>query len=523
MTRSTRLATPSGGAAPRGLARCARTFLPAFLLAATTGTLRIDAQEELTVLRNARLLGTGDAGTLAAGGNAPAATAGSVEAGYVAFRNGRIERLGPSGEAPPAEHAIDLGGKVVTPGLIDASSSLGLEADGRDAPSNPLLHAQDGFDRYATRAFQEALRNGVTAVHVAPRGRSGIHGVGTLVRLARRDDGTIGEALAKAESLSVNLGSAARAISRARTFTAVGEQFRAALEYREALARYREELAEYEKKLAAGTPSPEKEGAAERSQGNDSDSGRSGSRGSGSRGSGSRGSGSRGSENGGDGARGRRRGARGGAAEGDGEGTPRAPASAGGREGPRKPRNPGRKPELEVLLRALDGDLAVRIEARHSAEILNALDLAAEFHFDLILEGADELNLLGERLPDDLRVVLGGQLAPVPERFGTPGDLPSGVRWTVGSGGDGDGASRFVALNAQLAAAGPGTSPGALELVTARAAEVLGVEEEIGRLAPGLHADLVVWSDNPLSAHATIEAVLVGGRLVYGTLGEELQ
>ncbi|XOV74909.1 MAG: hypothetical protein ACFHWZ_15690 [Phycisphaerales bacterium] len=55
-----------------------------------------------------------------------------------------------------------------------------------------------------------------------------------------------------------------------------------------------------------------------------------------------------------------------------------------------KPREPSTNRDFEVLLRTIDKELPVRIEAHRSADILNALELADEFGLDLTIEGGAE-------------------------------------------------------------------------------------------------------------------------------------
>ena len=54
----------------------------------------------------------------------------------------------------------------------------------------------------------------------------------------------------------------------------------------------------------------------------------------------------------------------------------------------------------------------------------------------------------------------------------------------------------------------------ALRAITATPAKLLGLAEQIGTLQPGAAADLVVWSDEPLSAVSRPILVLIGGRTV---------
>ena len=110
----------------------------------------------------------------------------------------------------------------------------------------------------------DALRNGVTAVYLSPRGSAGICGTGAVLRLApaaTRQE-SFGRVLASRAALCIDLGSASSAVARLKTLAAVRKQFRDALEYRRSLEEYEEKLEQYKKKLkerAAKKKPPKKE------------------------------------------------------------------------------------------------------------------------------------------------------------------------------------------------------------------------------------------------------------------------
>ena len=57
-----------------------------------------------------------------------------------------------------------------------------------------------------------------------------------------------------------------------------------------------------------------------------------------------------------------------------------------------------------------------------------------------------------------------------------------------------------------------GLSPiAALRAVTRDPAEILGIADRVGTLSPGLDADIVVWSGEPLEMASRPEKVWVGG------------
>jgi adenine deaminase len=55
----------------------------------------------------------------------------------------------------------------------------------------------------------------------------------------------------------------------------------------------------------------------------------------------------------------------------------------------------------------------------------------------------------------------------------------------------------------------------ALKMVTLNPAKALHVEDKVGSLKVGKDADLVVWSDHPLSIYAKAEQTIVDGTIYY--------
>ena len=135
------------------------------------------AHADTLVVRAARLHTSGPAGTL--------------ENGVVRIRGGRVEAVGSAeGVAIPADVRI-LEGAVVTPGLIDSHSVVGLngldnvaadqDADERSGANQAALRAIDGFNpREPGLAW--LLRHGVTAVQSGPGEANPIGGLAGVFR-----------------------------------------------------------------------------------------------------------------------------------------------------------------------------------------------------------------------------------------------------------------------------------------------------------------------------------------------------
>ncbi len=451
----------------------------------------------------------------------------------ILIKGGKVEAIGPEVKAPFLAQSIDAGGKTVTTGLIDAWSGLGRM--GGSEQTDPTAGAWDAIDRFARDDFREALRNGVTTVYLGPRCGPGIGGTGAVVQLAPEGAMAAGELLKRSAALHVNLSSGPSAIARVKTSDEVRKLFRKAVEYRKALEDYEEELKEYLEKLkerrdkkaaeqkakdtsASGktdkkeskpvdqaprkepTPSPEdKPGASLVS--NETRIGETDSLAP------------KPADN--DGSK-----------KPAGKETKPTEAKNGDKKDKdklTKPTKPATDRKSEALLLAIDHKLPVRIEAHRSEDILNALALASEFGLELVIEGATEAYLVENSIADaKAAVVLGPVLrsdmfenneyrrhieqnAAVLQR--------AGVDWTVGSGGDAP-ASRFVGINAQLASAFGGDQSW-LATVTTRAAKILGMEAQLGKIAVGRRADLVIWTGDPGDPASRVERVFISGKPAY--------
>jgi imidazolonepropionase-like amidohydrolase len=180
--------------------------------------------------------------------------------------------------------------------------------------------------------------------------------------------------------------------------------------------------------------------------------------------------------------------------------------------------------------------MPVRFRCERSADILNALDLAKEFSLDAIIDGGSEAYLVAPQLAKaEAKVVLGPSLGrdyysnDVYQRRNVAGFdalRRAGVECAVGTGrgggveGGGQGlgepsATRFVLANAELVAQQSDANVDPLKLVTVDAAKFLGVSDKVGRLSPGLAADIVLWTGDPLDPASRVHEVYVGGELVY--------
>src|SRR5437016_9820023 len=84
----------------------------------------------------------------------------AVEHAVILLEGGKIAAVGKDVQVPPEATVIELAGKVVVPGLIDAASRLFLEPGDR-GPGSAEQSVLDSIDRYQ-ELYKEALEQGVT-------------------------------------------------------------------------------------------------------------------------------------------------------------------------------------------------------------------------------------------------------------------------------------------------------------------------------------------------------------------------
>ena len=396
----------------------------------------------------------------------------TIERGTVVVRNGLIAAVGQSVAAPPDARTIDGAGLTVYPGLIDASTTLGIPRPtpvpgaspgggggggfaglfGQTAPSavspnstqlpglQPEISAAD-IVRPGGNEIEAARNAGVTAAQTAPRGNVFL-GQSAVINLSGE---TPQQMIVRAPvALYVGttpVGGGQYPGSLMGVFSAVRQLLLDAQRYREANAVY------------------------ERS--------------------------------------------------------------------PRGLRRPEQDKSLEALLPVLARQMPVVMQAEREREIARALDLAREFNFQLIIAGGTEAHKVAERLksanvpvllslnfpkrtaaqspdadPETLRTLRERVEAPK-----TAGRLAAaGVRFAFQSGG-------MTQMSDYLANAARAVEQGlardeAVRALTIRPAEILGVAQQLGTIEVGKIANLTVTRGDIFAKDRRIAHVFIDGRPV---------
>lgn len=174
----------------------------------------------------------------------------AIRDGVVIVNGGKIERVGPAASTPIPSGARVLRAKVVTPGLVDAHSTVGFSGAlnqphdqdqvERSAPIQPELRAIDAYN--AKDPLVQWLRSfGITTIHTG-------HGPGALISgqtMVAKTTGTNVEAdtVKPAAMVAASLGEAGRAEggkspgSRAKMIAMLRAEFLKAREHADKLAK----------------------------------------------------------------------------------------------------------------------------------------------------------------------------------------------------------------------------------------------------------------------------------------------
>ena len=176
----------------------------------------------------------------------------------------------------------------------------------------------------------------------------------------------------------------------------------------------------------------------------------------------------------------------------------------------------------EALVRVLDGELPWCQHAHRADDIATALRLAEEFGYRLVLNHGTEAHLLADLIAErDIPVVIGPLFtsrSKVELRRRTlrnPGILArAGVRIAITTDHPVV-PINFLVHQVTLAVKEGLDEETGLRSITVNPAEMLGLDDRVGALKPGLDADVVIWSGDPLDVMSRALRVFVNGRQVY--------
>ncbi|MFI7637606.1 amidohydrolase [Nonomuraea sp. NPDC049400] len=177
---------------------------------------------------------------------------------------------------------------------------------------------------------------------------------------------------------------------------------------------------------------------------------------------------------------------------------------------------------LEILARVLDGELPWCQHTHRADDIATALRLADEFGYRLIINHGTEGHLLADTLAARNVPVIIGPLFTARSKvelrqrsLRNPGILArAGVALAITT--DHPVVPIHFLVHQATLAVKEGLDPAeALRSITLNPARIMGLDDRVGALKPGLDADVVIWSGDPLDVMSRALRVFVSGREVY--------
>lgn len=174
--------------------------------------------------------------------------------------------------------------------------------------------------------------------------------------------------------------------------------------------------------------------------------------------------------------------------------------------------------DIRALKPVLAGSMPLIAIVHRMADIRQLLQLAKDYRLKLILSGAEEGWQVAPEIAAARVPVLLDPTANIPSNFDMLGASlrnaailkAAGVEIAI-AGNDGGYRVRDMRYNAGLAVSRGLPYAAAIEALTLAPARIFGIADQLGSIAPGKIADLVIWDGDPLEPLTQPTAIFVGG------------
>lgn len=177
---------------------------------------------------------------------------------------------------------------------------------------------------------------------------------------------------------------------------------------------------------------------------------------------------------------------------------------------------------LETLVRVLDGELAWDQHTHRADDIATAIRLAEEFGYRLVVNHGTEGHLVADLLAEkNIPVIFGPMFTTrVKVELRNRTMRAAGIMANAGvklaiTTDHPVVPIHFLVHQATLAVKEGLDRATAIRALTLNPAEILGLDDRVGALRPGLDGDVVIWSGDPLDVMSRALRVFVNGRDVY--------
>jgi len=194
------------------------------------------------------------------------------------------------------------------------------------------------------------------------------------------------------------------------------------------------------------------------------------------------------------------------------------------KEGSDASKQPARDAKSEALVPVLTGAIPAIFRVYRADDIITAIRIANEFHLKYMLAHVTEGYLVRDaihhagvpclvgpimqRLESPQTANATYEIAALLDQAGIPIALMTGYESYVPK-------NRVLLFEGAIAAANGLGMEKALRAVTINAAQILGIQDRVGSLAPGKDADVALFDGDPFEYTSHVLAVLVNGQLSY--------
>jgi imidazolonepropionase-like amidohydrolase len=408
----------------------------------------------------------------------------AIDGGIIVINKGKIEAVGKNVPIPADAKVIDATGKVVAPGFIDVHSTRGMDQVNETNPNVPFLSVVDAIDP-SQDYFEECRRQGITTVAIVPGNATMFGGQGAILKTA----GTIVDDMIVKRGVGIKLSlrptgdrnrmghvaairkelDAARDAMADKSKTAIGDQ--------------RSAIGQNEAPNGALPKADSREPRAD-------------------------------------------------------EDTQQRRPRPGGGQAPMGGETSDATLVREALTKLLKGDLLAFIYCELAMDVPQAIKLVKEYKLKAVLVLDQDCHRAVKQVADaKLPVVLDPTLVyweadprtgeerqiSLPKIFREAGvPVTFQVTGTASAGGGRGGGNQPPAIGAnylwyQAATAVKYGTPAdeALNAITLRPAQTLGLAGSTGTIEPGKDADLVILTGDPLKLDTWVETTLISGKVVY--------
>lgn len=178
---------------------------------------------------------------------------------------------------------------------------------------------------------------------------------------------------------------------------------------------------------------------------------------------------------------------------------------------------------LDPLIPVLNREIPLKAHAHRADDIFTALRIAKEFNVKITLDHCTEGHLIADELAKEQAVAIVGpsfgsrtKFELTNKTFDTPGILyRAGIKVAIMTDHPVI-PCYYLPLCAGLACKAGLPKMEALKAITINAAEILGLDAELGSIRTGKMADLTVWQGDPIEdVDARPMMTLIGGKIVY--------